>query len=49
MERRDLYENDLTEERLPPPEQRDEVAATQRLDPDVASEDDEPVSPLPAT
>jgi hypothetical protein len=34
MERRDLYEDDLTEERQPTPAQRDDVARTQVLDPD---------------
>jgi hypothetical protein len=44
MERRDLYEDDLTEERYPSPEKRDEAAADEVLDPDV-SDDDEPVKP----
>jgi hypothetical protein len=35
MERRDLYEDDLTEERQITPAQRDDVARTQVLDPDV--------------
>lgn len=35
MERRDLYEDDLTEERQITPAQRDDVARTQALDPDV--------------
>jgi hypothetical protein len=35
MERRDLYQDDLTEERQPTPAQRDDVAHTQHLDPDV--------------
>jgi hypothetical protein len=35
MERRDLYEDDLTEERQPTPAQRDDVARSQVLDPDV--------------
>ncbi|HYZ17192.1 MAG TPA: hypothetical protein VE591_12350 [Candidatus Acidoferrum sp.] len=41
MERRDLYQDDLTEERQPTPAQRDAVAATEVLDPD-ASQDDGP-------
>ena len=44
MERRDLYEDDLTEERQPTPAQRDDVARTQVLDPDVldtAGDEDE--------
>ncbi len=35
MERRDLYEDDLTEERQPSPAHRDDVAATEVLDPDT--------------
>jgi hypothetical protein len=42
MERRDLYEDDLTEERDATPEQRDDVAHTQKLDPDVLAPDDAP-------
>jgi len=38
MERRDLYEDDLTEERQITPAQRDDVARTQTLDPDVLGE-----------
>ena len=34
MERRDLYEDDLTDERQPTPAQRDNVARTEILDPD---------------
>jgi hypothetical protein len=41
MERRDLYEDDLTEERQPTPAQRDDVAHTQTLDPDILGEDDD--------
>ncbi len=35
MERRDLYEDDLTEERQPSPADRDAVAASETLDPDM--------------
>lgn len=35
MERRDLYQDDLTEERQPTPAMRDDVARTQTLDPDT--------------
>lgn len=35
MERRDLYEDDLTEERYPSPARRDEAASTLILDPDT--------------
>jgi len=45
MERRDLYQDDLTEERMPSPAQRDDVQATEMLDPD-ASQDDGP-GPMP--
>lgn len=38
MERPDLYEDDLTDERQPTPAQRDDVARSQILDPD-GSED----------
>jgi hypothetical protein len=41
MERRDLYEDDLTEERQPTPAQRDDVAHTQALDPDILGDDDD--------
>jgi hypothetical protein len=41
MERRDLYEDDLTEERQPTPSERDDVARTQTLDPDVLAQEDD--------
>lgn len=37
MERRDLYQDDLTEENLPSPAERDRAQAPQELDPDVDS------------
>lgn len=37
MERRDLYQDDLTEENLPSPAERDRAQAPQVLDPDVDS------------
>ena len=40
MERPDLYQDDLTEERQPSPVKRDEVAASQTLDPDQDDEDE---------
>jgi hypothetical protein len=43
VERRDLYEDDLTEERQPSPAQRNDVAASETLDPDEPS--DEPDAP----
>jgi hypothetical protein len=46
MESRDLYQDDLTQERQPTPAQRDDVAHTLKLDPetldqDAADDDDE--------
>ena len=41
MERRDLYEDDLTEERDITPAERDDVARSQALDPDVDDDDDD--------
>jgi hypothetical protein len=38
MESRDLYQDDLTEERDITPAQRDDVARTQILDPDTLDE-----------
>jgi len=39
VERRDLYEDDLTEERQPSPAQRNDVAASETLDPDEPSDE----------
>jgi hypothetical protein len=41
MESRELYQDDLTEERQITPAQRDDVARTQTLDPDVLDQGDE--------
>jgi hypothetical protein len=41
MERTTLYEDDLTEERLPSPTQREETAHGLALDPDVDDDDDD--------
>lgn len=41
MERRDLYQNDLTEENLPSPVQRDEAQDGEQRDPDVDSTQDD--------
>ena len=38
MERRDLYEDDLTEERQPTPGQREDVASSETLDPDESAD-----------
>jgi len=42
VERRDLYEDDLTEERQPSPAERNDVAASETLDPDEPSDDKGP-------
>ncbi len=47
MERRDLYQDDLTEERQPTPGDREDVASTEVLDPDMPADDEKP--PLPKT
>ncbi|MFN2460328.1 MAG: hypothetical protein ABR591_06545 [Candidatus Velthaea sp.] len=41
MERTDLYQDDLTEERQPSPAQRDDVARTTVLDADDGAEETE--------
>jgi hypothetical protein len=46
MERRDLYEDDLTDERQPTPAERDDVARTEVLDPDFDFDDDGSVGHL---
>jgi hypothetical protein len=38
MERRDLFQDDLTEERQPSPAARADVADSERLDPDDTDE-----------
>jgi hypothetical protein len=43
VERKDLYEDDLTEERQPSPSQRDDVAGSETLDPDESDDDDNEV------
>jgi len=47
MERKDLYQDDLTEERYPTPGDREEVAHTQVLDPgeDDPAADDGTIAP----
>ncbi|GAC1575657.1 MAG: hypothetical protein NVS3B7_08210 [Candidatus Elarobacter sp.] len=47
MERPDLYQDDLTQERYPTPAQRDDAAATQRLDPDASADDGNDRQPAP--
>jgi hypothetical protein len=39
MERKDVFENELTEEDLPSGAKREDEAETERLDPDVDSQD----------
>jgi hypothetical protein len=41
VERKDLYQDDLTEERLPSPVQREEAAESEELDPDEDDDEDE--------
>jgi hypothetical protein len=38
MERPDLFQDDLTEERYPSPARRDDEAKTQTLDPDASAD-----------
>ncbi|MDQ6930507.1 MAG: hypothetical protein M3126_07570 [Candidatus Eremiobacteraeota bacterium] len=38
MERRDVFENELTEEDRPPAEEQEDAAQTDELDPDVDSQ-----------
>ncbi len=45
MERRDLFQDDLTEERYPSPAVRDEAASEQALDPDAPADGDP--TPMP--
>jgi len=47
MERRDLYQDDLTEERQPTPGDREDVASSEVLDPDMPGDDEK--RPLPKT
>jgi hypothetical protein len=47
MERRDLYQDDLTQERQPTPAQRDDVASTEVLDPDASAAGENQQQPIP--
>jgi hypothetical protein len=47
MERRDLYQDDLTQERQPTPAQRDDVASTETLDPDAPADGEDQQKPKP--
>jgi len=41
MERRDLYQDDLTEENMPSPAERDRAQQSEQRDPDVDSTQDD--------
>ncbi|HEY6234018.1 MAG TPA: hypothetical protein VIW69_02805 [Candidatus Elarobacter sp.] len=45
MERRDLYQDDLTEERQPTPGEREDVASTEVLDPDASADGEDQQKP----
>jgi hypothetical protein len=45
MERRDLYQDDLTEERQPSPAARDDVASSEALDPDASADGEDQQQP----
>ena len=45
MERRDLYQDDLTEERQPSPAKRDDVASSEALDPDASADGEDQQKP----
>jgi hypothetical protein len=47
MERRELFQDDLTEERYPSPARRDDESATQALDPDASADDGNTTGPMP--
>ena len=47
MERRDLYQDELTEERQPTPAQREDVASTEALDPDASGDGENQQQPIP--
>ncbi|MDQ6942605.1 MAG: hypothetical protein M3169_08850 [Candidatus Eremiobacteraeota bacterium] len=47
MERRDLYQDDLTQERQPTPGDREDVASTEALDPDASADGENQQQPKP--
>ena len=47
MERRDLYQDDLTEERQPTPGDREDVASSETLDPDQPTGAESEKAPTP--
>ena len=47
MERRDLYQDDLTQERQPTPGDREDVASTEALDPDASGDGENQQQPIP--
>jgi len=46
MERRDLFQDDLTEERQPTPGDREDVASSEALDPDAPADDESRQEPF---
>jgi len=47
MERRDLFQDDLTQERQPTPGDREDVASTEALDPDASADGETQQQPIP--
>jgi hypothetical protein len=47
VERRDLFQDDLTQERQPTPGDREDVASTEALDPDASAEGENQQQPIP--
>ncbi|HYW54664.1 MAG TPA: hypothetical protein VE826_11880 [Dongiaceae bacterium] len=47
MERRDVYQDDLTEERQPTPGDREDVASSETLDPDEPADGESQQEPFP--
>lgn len=45
MERRDLFQDDLTEERQPTPGEREDVASSEVLDPDESADGEDQQKP----
>jgi hypothetical protein len=47
VERRDVYQDDLTQERQPTPGDREDVASTEALDPDASADGENQQQPIP--
>jgi hypothetical protein len=47
VERRDLFQDDLTQERQPTPGDREDVASTEALDPDASGDGENQQQPIP--